>query len=126
MRHLINLILALGLLGVGAAGMFFFFAAGWNAWTISVAGAVLLFSALWLYAVLCIEKPFERNSDAPPRGRVSANRPDEAKGHIVFMERRKYRRRIDERTSRKPLLIALVLAMLAIIIVAALRGLDNW
>ena len=42
------------------------------------------------------------------------------------MERRKYRRRPDERAgfseqSRKPLLIALVVAMLAVIIVAAFK-----
>ena len=128
MRHLTSLILALGFVGVGAAGMFFFFAAGWNAWTITVAGAVLVFSALWLYAVLGMEKPFERNSDALPRWEktgVAANRLDQALATqgIVFMERRKYRRRTDERTkhSRKPLLIALILAMLAVIIVAAFK-----
>ena len=65
MRHLISLILALGFVGAGAGGMIFFFAAGWDGWTIMVAGAVLVFSALWLYAELGIETPFERNSDAP-------------------------------------------------------------
>ena len=40
--------------------MIFFFAAGWDGWTIMVAGAVLVFSALWLYAELGIEAPFER------------------------------------------------------------------
>ena len=43
-------LMAFGLVGAGAAGMVFFFAAGWEGWTIMAAGAAVLAGALWLYS----------------------------------------------------------------------------
>ena len=43
-------VMAFGLVGIGAASMVFFFAAGWEGWTIMTAGAVVLAAALWLYS----------------------------------------------------------------------------
>jgi hypothetical protein len=43
-------LMAFGLVGAGAAGMVFFFAAGWEGWTIMTAGAAVLAGALWLYS----------------------------------------------------------------------------
>ena len=49
MRRIISL-LGFGLVGAGAGGMFFFFAAGWESWTVMAAGAAVLVGALWLYS----------------------------------------------------------------------------
>jgi hypothetical protein len=48
MRRILSL-LALGLVGSGVGGMVFFFAAGWEGWTVMAAAAAVLVGALSSY-----------------------------------------------------------------------------
>jgi hypothetical protein len=50
MRHLLSPLLAFALAGAGASAMIFFFAAGWDSWTVMAAGLALTIGALWLYS----------------------------------------------------------------------------